>query len=247
MRVALVIVLIAIMVVLGIGVIRLLLGSVGVGDTDLGINLGAGTDGGVYRSTDGGVLFAQSAQAGDVSFARYDIFELVEDHAKTGRWWAATEGAGLFRSENQGETWEAVLGQDTILQKAVIRSFVRGQGDATFFFAVDADGRGRIWKSADGGSTFAETYSAAKDGVVIRAVALPRQDPRVLLAGLSDGLIIGSTDEGLSWTALTQFAGAGAHIQFAPSDPAIVYATIERLGVMRSQDWGVTWEDLTRY
>lgn len=245
MRVALVIIVLALMVVLGIGAIRLIIGSFSGGSVDIGGTFRAGTDGGVYVSHDRGETFQQSAQAGETSFARYDVFSVLEDPYAPETWWVATEGAGLYRSSDNGATWEKMNGPEDILAKAIIRSFVIGK-EGTMFLALDAGGRGRIWKSSDRGETFREVYSAARNGVTVQAIAIPRQDTNVVLAGLSDGLLIGSTDEGESWTKLSQFTGSLSSITFAPSDPAIVYGIVDRVGAVRSRDRGVTWEELTR-
>lgn len=225
-------------------VIQLLLHFGGGGD--IGGSFNAGTDSGMYRSIDGGVSFVQSAKVNEkINFSRFDILDLKEDSAAAGTWWVATEGEGIFRSPNQGETWETVWGEGDALKQAVVRSLAQASPNI-WLFSLDAGKRGRIWKTVDNGKTFREVYSAAKDSVYITSLAIPRQDAHVVLAGLSDGLLIGSIDGGESWTSLKQFSGSVGQLLFAPSDPNIVYAAVDRVGPMRSTDRGASWTDLNQ-
>lgn len=241
MRFAILILLVTFAAAIFFAVIQIVFRSSGGGD--IGGSIGAGADGGMYRSVDGGVGFAQSAKGDDeLDFSRFDIFDLKEDFTRPGTWWAATEGKGLVRSENQGESWRALWGEEKLLERAVVRSLAQ-QSEQTWILALDADNRGRIWKTDDAGKTFRETYSAAKDKVFITRIAVPRQDTKVVLVGLSDGLLIGSTDGGETWTSLNQFLGAVSELVIAPSDPAVVFASIDRVGAMVSRDRGVTWKE----
>ncbi|HZN33903.1 MAG TPA: hypothetical protein VFB80_08785 [Pirellulaceae bacterium] len=62
------------------------------------------TSAGVFRSTDGGVTFGMSpVLSGSVT-------HLVADPANAGRLFAAVPGQGVFRSPDQGQTWDRVLG-----------------------------------------------------------------------------------------------------------------------------------------
>lgn len=213
------------------------------GGGDIGGGLGAGADGGIYRSTNGGAEFAQNAKGDEgLDFSRFDVFDIKEDFSHSGTWWIATEGKGIVRSENQGESWQAVWGEEKLLERSVVRSFAQQSAD-TWILALDADNRGRIWKTDDRGKTFRETYSAAKDKVFITRIAVPRQDTKIVLAGLSDGLLIGSSDSGETWTSLNQFQGAVSELIIAPSDPSVVFVSIDRVGALVSRDRGATWEE----
>ncbi|OHA50085.1 MAG: hypothetical protein A2682_03270 [Candidatus Terrybacteria bacterium RIFCSPHIGHO2_01_FULL_58_15] len=240
MRIAFLILLVALGIGLAVTFVRFLVGA--VGDGDAGRSFGAGTDGGVYVSNDGGEVFAQHTQAGDRDFSRFDILALVEDSQRLGRWWIATEGAGLYRSDDAASTW-TLVGEG--LERATVRS-VALAGGSTLLVSVDSGDRGRVWKSFDDGATFRETYSAAREGVWVNTLAVPAQDATRVLAGLSDGLLVGSSDGGESWTKLTQFSAEVRAIRFAPSDPAVVYALTEGQGMVRSRDRGQTWEDLAQ-
>lgn len=210
---------------------------------DIGGRFSAGPDGGVYRSTDGGVTFAQSSRVDEkIHFSRFDALDLQEDRFSPGQWWVATEGQGVFRSRNQGESWETVWGDGELLRQAVVRALAQAS-ETTWLFALDADRRGRIWKTSDTGATFREVFSTAKDNVTVKTLAIPRQSPAVVFAGLSDGLLIGSTDGGESWTSLQQFSGAVNAITIAPSDPQTIFAIIERFGVLVSKNQGKTWAE----
>jgi photosystem II stability/assembly factor-like uncharacterized protein len=141
--------------------------------------------------------------------------------------------------------WLPVWGQDDVLRQATIRSLER-QGQNALLIALDADGRGRIWRSENLGASFHETYSAADESIRVTALAVAPTNPNRVLAGLSDGLVIGSNDGGETWSSVTTFATEVQYLAFAPSDAARVYGILATRGPVRSTDGGATFEELAR-
>lgn len=83
----------------------------------------------------------------------------------------------------------------------------------------------------------------------ITAIAVHPSDPQVLYAGssfnFSDGIqgkLFRSTNAGVTWDTLL-VGGSYRDIQFAPSDPSVLYAL--RGGIIKSTDGGQTWTDIS--
>lgn len=264
MRIALIIFFSAIVVGVVIGFINFFTGGER-GDFERPITVkGPASDGGIYRSLNGGEDFEQFALAGgEVDISRVDISALFEDPEQNGLWWIATMGAGLFvweepskaplavdeeavEEEPQTEPdWLPVWGQEEILRSSTIRGIARTQ-DGGLLLALDFDKRGRIWKSEDGGATFRETFSSANDKVLVTTLAVSPVNKLRVLAGLSDGLLIQSLDGGETWSSLTTFNDVIALLTFGRNSDTTVYGSLVAQGMIRSLDGGATFENLSK-
>ena len=176
---------------------------------------------------------------------------------------SANFGAGisgwLFRSEDDGQTWQPVLASGL---------FFGGFRDADFDFANSTVAYSLpygLTKSVDGG----RTWFRSDDGIRldfdtrVGAFLQDRTDPtgQTLLAGTYgafSGAFYRSTDGAETWVDLVPspdacqepdapescyLLGGTLTLAAAPSDPAILYAGLRGGGpVLRSLDAGLTWE-----
>ncbi len=103
----------------------------------------AGTQNGVFRATDQGNAFSTSHLGMNAAWVD-DLFQRPD-----GKWWAAAR-QGVFRSANQGQTWEAIFpaepasfcfGARWLLQTAK-RMFYPGQYNCHF---IASDDEGNTW------------------------------------------------------------------------------------------------------
>ena len=172
---------------------------------------------------------------------------------------AGTDGAGIYRSTDRGDTWHGVsagLGHRSIRALAVSPAFGT---DATVF----AGGPDGVYKSTDDGTTWKRTVDGpANMRVLSLAVSPGFASDATVFAGVSDGLYR-STDGGSTWKRTTEgLTGATVvSIEFSPAfeRDSTVFAGMlgERVisylwgalryvtppgGVFRSTDGGVTWE-----
>ncbi len=186
-------------------------------------------------------------------------------------------GTGVFKSINAGETWQNMGLHDTHhIGKVLIDPrdpdvvYVAALGH----FWTRNDERG-VFKTADGGSTWEKVLHISDRTGVVDLVMDP-SDSNILIAaawravsgeatvsGLESGLYK-STDAGASWVKLTvglpPWPLGRAGLDFAHSDPDVVYAFIDNWGpytgeqaesrrpreiiggeVYRSDDKGDTW------
>ena len=155
--------------------------------------------------------------------------------------YAGTEVAGIFRSDDGGETWSArnqsLTGYELAIAGPGAGGLAVAPGDPDLVYALSGSG---LLRSRDGGHTWT---------VLGAAPALNRLSLRVsgsLLGAAGDGLYE-SGDEGDSWTLL---AFAGQYVSSALEDPRgrhALFATLDpvdrpRSSVWKSADGGASWQ-----
>ena len=174
-------------------------------------------------------------------------------------------GDGIYRSEDGGANWTRMgLDETQHLSKILIHP----EDSKTLWVAAQGPlwspgGQRGLYKTTDGGATWANVLSAGEWTGVTDVVIDPR-DPDVLyaatwqhhrtVAALIDGGpesgIHRTTDGGETWTRLTEGLPEGnmgkIGLAVSPQKPDVLYAAIEldntTGGVWRSTNRGATWE-----
>ena len=123
------------------------------------------------------------------------------DPAQPATLYAGTTGGAVFRSTDDGVTWQrlAPTGDFPIRDIAVIGQLVLASSDAG-----TNDGVGGVFRSVDGGASwaFAGPTAGITNGIV-RPVAIDPANPSVMLAGTNGGLFR-SADGGSSAAVLAR-------------------------------------------
>ncbi|MFD1887622.1 WD40/YVTN/BNR-like repeat-containing protein [Paenibacillus wenxiniae] len=174
----------------------------------------------------------------------------------------------LLIAEKQGESWNTC----TFFKGANPVSLAVDPYDPNIIYCATFD-RG-LWKTYDGGHSweaidiapafgeFARPDAPARNLYTAIAVAADTEHPghAIVYAGTEPSSVVRSTDGGYTLERLTDFAQASSkdswffpqrphthhvkHIAIHPSDPNIVYATIEVGGLFYSTDRGVNWTEM---
>ncbi len=179
-------------------------------------------------------------------------------------------GDGIYKSTDGGESW---TNMGLANSERISRVVVHPKDSNTVYACVpgklwsDSEDRG-LYKTTDGGKTWSLILKGPNLSTGCSNVALDPKNPEHLYAGLWDfrrkgwtfrsggdgpdaasgsGLFT-STDGGASFTEVS--AGLPAKpwgrtaVEFAPSDPKVIYAVIESVdsALYRSGDGGATWE-----
>ncbi|MEM9300643.1 MAG: YCF48-related protein [Pseudomonadota bacterium] len=177
---------------------------------------------GLLRSIDGGATWLDAG----TELGGAPALDLVFDPGDPDRLFLAANCAGVFLSENGGDTWAPLptagcQGSIDIDPLDPLRLVASSQ--------VSLDG-GASWSSSTPGGRSAERVAAVPGGTV-------------LLAGIRDGAVYRSVDDGTTWIRSADgFAGGGnvTDIAFRSSDEA--YAVASRSGIFRTTDRGLNWE-----
>jgi photosystem II stability/assembly factor-like uncharacterized protein len=216
-------------------------------------NIWAGTDAGLFRSTDGGARwgFVPSPAKGR------EIWSIAIDPVEPNRIYVGTKPLG-FRSTDGGETWEEM--QIPVVEECLVgpprtTSVVVDPRDHSVVWAgAEIDG---IFRSEDHGATWtrcADLGPAPLNGDVHGVAIRPEADGKAtILVGGPFGLTR-SNDEGKNWD-LTPFPGFHErnetaycrHVLVKADDPDTIFVgtgdTIpgEMGGLRVSRDGGQTW------
>ncbi|MHA7131730.1 WD40/YVTN/BNR-like repeat-containing protein [Algoriphagus namhaensis] len=174
-------------------------------------------------------------------------------------------GKGVFKSTDEGKSWELV-GLEQTGQIGAVEIHPENP-DIVYVAAIgQAFGKNEergVFKTTDGGQNWEKVFYHS-DSVGISDLELAPDDPNTIYAGAwrgerkpwtiisgsSEGGVYKSVDGGKSWKKLTNGLPTGltGKIDFAvsPADPDVVYANIEASddqgGLYRSSDRGESWE-----
>lgn len=176
-----------------------------------------------------------------------------------GRLFAGT-GAGLYSSDDEGESW-AMVG---MVDRQVWQT--RAATDDVMYATTQPAG---LFRSDDGGTTWNEVASFADipeydDWCVpieppepgrARALVIDRDDPERIWVGVEVGGIARTTDGGDSWSVSLPGDNPDLHMMYAhPSEVGVMFASTgygrydgeaemvePNAGVFRSDDYGETW------
>jgi len=230
--------------------------------------------GGVWETTDGGTTFAPifddqgSYSIGCLALAptNPDILWVGTGESNSQR--SVSYGDGIYRSLDGGKTWEN-MGLKRSLH--IGRILVHPADENTVFVAAEGPlwgpgGDRGVFKTTDGGKTWAKVLDIDEDTGVVDLVMDPR-DPDVIYAAayqrrrhlwvLIDGGpgsgIYKTTDGGANWVELEGGLPSADRgrigLAIPPRAPDTVYAIVEAAddkgGFFRSQDRGASWDKMS--
>ncbi|MGA2622780.1 MAG: T9SS type A sorting domain-containing protein [Bacteroidota bacterium] len=179
-----------------------------------GSNILAGSDSGIYLSTNGGLgwIRIKKTNSPAISFAVRGSLIFV-----------GTAGSGVLSSSDTGKTWHG-----DSLDHSTVYSF--GMHDSTILKGTD---NGAL-RSVDSGKTW---QSALLGGLSVKCLIA---DSAGIIAGTSTGGLFRTSDDGESWHAIdnglmTNFISSFAVIQSS------IFAGTDN-GIFRSTDHGLNWQ-----
>ncbi len=207
----------------------------------------AGTSNGVFAIENG--VARQVHGSGD-----------VRDLISSGERVFASTGAGLYRSDDAGESWQLA----GMVDREVWQT--RSAGNGVWYAGTQPPG---LFRSTDDGDSWSEVGSFAQapeaadwslptkpiSPARARALVIDRDDPKRIWVGVEVGGIMRTDDGGTSWALVVPGDNPDLHMIYAhPQKPEELYASagygrldgvaemVEgNAGVFRSDDGGVTW------
>jgi photosystem II stability/assembly factor-like uncharacterized protein len=228
-------------------------------------------DGGVWKSTDGGVdfkpVFDKNTQS--IGAIAVDPKDPKTVWVGTGETWtrnSVSVGDGVYRTTDGGDNWESMGLKDS---ERIARIAVDPKDSQVVYVCAsghlfDANSERGVYRTADGGKSWKAVLSVNNE-TGCADLAVDPQDPKVVYAamwqfrrwpyffksgGPGSGLYK-SADGGATWTRLSKGLPAGElgriALAVAPSNPKIVYASIEakKTSLYRSEDQGASWTALS--
>jgi hypothetical protein len=164
--------------------------------------------------------------------------------------YAGTQGEGVLRSDDYGDTWRPAGLAGQVVKSLAVSPHEPG----TIFAGTKPAG---MFVSRDGGQTWSELdgfqhipgrwwwFSPAESPyqAYVQSIALSPTDPKVLLAGIEFGAVVRSQDGGGTWSGHRKGALRDCHsLTFHGSNGDWAYqAGGTGGGASYSQDGGLTW------
>ncbi|MCB2204132.1 choice-of-anchor D domain-containing protein [bacterium] len=176
--------------------------------------------------------------------------------------------AGIFRSSDDGDSWEAVYGginpsgvyrfavHDGLFFAGTAMSnvLVSTDGGTTWTEAASGSGShvqsfvsrtsglyvGSIWGGVTRTTDYGQTWEELNTGLPVPRLSCLAEAGTALLAGIGGGGLYRSTDEGASWTDVSNPAPSG-QLHCAVQHQGDVYASFLGNGVYKSTDAGLSW------
>ena len=217
--------------------------------------IAGGVSSGVWKSTDGGaswslktapgVSYAVTTIAQDPRAGQNNTWYFAGGEFRGGTtssdrgFWAPYMGAGIFKSTDNGETWQLLPStkdsDPTTFNSAFdyVHRLAISPTTGTVFVANNASG---IYRSTDGGASFPRVLgglaqhawndvAVGTNGVV---VAILSQQTQGATQQTNPPGVYKSNDDGLTWTRITPATFPSTHqrsvLAIAPSNPDLVYA-----------------------
>lgn len=184
------------------------------------------------------------------------------DDASNATWFAGNVSGGIWKTTNSGGIWTEIapdlnnMAIVTLAMSPVNTSVIyAGTGEGFIYsgsFILNGEG---IYKTTDKGVTWSLLSSTITDDFInVSRIIVDPADENILLASTSgtkkiggnvdtNGAIMRSTDGGSSWSKVYEATAAIQQIIVAPNDFSIQYATIAGIGVVKSIDAGLTWNN----
>ena len=195
----------------------------------------AGTDDGIYKSTNGGNTWAAQSNQGIsapivvVASSNHNIL------------YATKGNSGIQKSVDAGTTWTDVT--NNLGPSATILDLAINTSDSNTVYVAMYGQCGRVWKTTNGGIT----WNSVSDGCDFYRVAIAPSNHNIIYAGSLNltGYFIKSVDGGNTWINPGNqglgSVGAVRGIAIDPSNPNIIYAGTEINGVFKSIDGATNW------
>jgi photosystem II stability/assembly factor-like uncharacterized protein len=224
-------------------------------------------DGGAFMSTDGGATWSDTGLPSmrDNSIAvdpPNPSAGLAVDPQNPGTLYAATNGAGLFKSTDGAGSWRPV--NQGLSATSVYASAIDPQNPDTIYAEtstgiVKTTDRGTKWSSSNSGLPVPLGDASLILSPTVRSIAIDPRTPSTLYAGVSGNLgnsqqpggVFKSVDAGATWIAASSPLGLGlflTSLAVDPQNPNTLYAAGYGAGangsvsgVRKSTDGGNTW------
>jgi photosystem II stability/assembly factor-like uncharacterized protein len=211
----------------------------------------AGTYGGVYKSTNGGVTWVQKLEVG--------MKVIAVSESDPNRMYGGSHDGAMYRSNDGGETWtkkgnitSSSGNTDSAVNALVIHPTnpdIAYAGTGKVLTSWSGENAG-IFKTEDGFETLASGYYDGIDAVL--SLLLDTSNPDNVYAGVSssdpgpDRRIRKSTDGGETWTRHFPAEVAMQDIVALAMTPAgystpTIYAAVQQKNIFKSVDFGETW------
>jgi photosystem II stability/assembly factor-like uncharacterized protein len=202
------------------------------------------SDGGVFRSDDGGKSFAQKATIDEkTKISSVDVLSLAVNPQNGNEAYIGTKSNGVLKTTDAGEKWQVVKVSPGAVTKAYALA-IDPINQNIVYVAVIVDGRGKVLKSTDTGATWKEVYTEPSSGSFVLALAIDSTGSGKIFGGTTEGQIIFSDNNGDTWKNMYKAQGGVSKIAIDSTNSNLAYFAVSQGGLLRTRDGGKNFENL---
>jgi len=200
-------------------------------------------DGGIFRSIDSTDTWEHKVLIPTVDervshIAQVNVLKIEPDPQDRYALYIATRENGMYYTYTAANAWvKAPVAE----QSAVLDIAVDPQNKCRVYIATG----NQVFISTDCSRTWNGTYIQNDINDVITAIDINSTNTAVLYSGDIRGNVFKSFDYGLSWSNIARFNSAIKELIVDPNDGSIIYIATENNGIMKSNDSGATFFDVT--
>jgi photosystem II stability/assembly factor-like uncharacterized protein len=204
-----------------------------------------GPDGGVWKTADRGVTWANKralVQGPKVTAdaANLSIVAMAFDPQDSNAIYLGTAESGVAYSLDAGDSWQKMKK----LNAARISAIAVDPKNRCTVYAASAN---KIFKTVTCGLDWTQAFFDPRTDKSFTQLIIDWFNPTTLYAGTSEGDIFKSVDAGISWQTSTRVEGAPiSSMAMDPRDSRLVYAGTQGSGIWKTADAGVTWTQIQK-
>ncbi len=216
---------------------------IGAGCVSVGSNTStANGSAGMFVSVDKGQNWKQISQqptlTGVKTLSNTSVFRLVSDPQDSrALYWLSREN-GLIYSYDDGNSWQQVTGP---MSSGFVYSLVVHPNNKCVIYGTNSQ---LIYETKDCGRSWHETYRESRSDLQIVSLAMNPFSPYEVYASESNGDLLMSSDNGVSWRVVQRFAVPLAEVVANPIQNGTIYVVTRKNGLYRSMDGGQNWISL---
>lgn len=201
----------------------------------------------LLRSVDEGDIWENVSKSADKRLAfPQQILDLSFHPKDPDILYAGSKGAGLWKSNDTGKSWQKIFDASKILlpEADVYKVAISSSTPDVIYLAVFQDKRGRVLKSDNGAKSFREIYFTSVNQAGVYDIYVSPANSDVLSVITGQGGILESSTGGRTWKVRQWFIQALTKIMVNPVLSAERYLITGRREFFKTFDGGENWTKL---
>lgn len=200
----------------------------------------SGTDGGPWKTEDGGKTWTQQAAlpspAGVSSINGVNVTSFSIDPSDSSAYYIGTDANGMLFSYDGGEFWQRP--EDESVRSGKVIDVEVDATNVCTVYVLKAD---RLLKTTDCMRSFSSAYVETRADESLTAFTVDWYNPKIIWLGTTAGDVIRSSDAGASWATITHAKNSVVAVELSHADSRVVLVGTNGKGLYRSEDGGVSW------
>jgi len=196
----------------------------------------------IWKSVDGGKTWeAKDKATKKPTVSDLDVLQIAINRQDSSIIYAGLKNGGMIKSADGGDNWEMT---NFISDKVYGLEIDPNDGQILYVSGV-WQGRGKIFKTDDGGESWTEIYTKAANGPLVISLTLDQKNTNVLYATTNDNDVIKSVDGGKSWQNIFKGNSPVLKVAIDRSNSDLIYILDQSGSVSVSLDGGKKFVDIS--